>query len=213
VLGLVSLWALQARLDGSMLVLALVALSVAMVFLWKVLDEEPLSWIGLAAMLFAAGIVLNDQRERDGWHEVTVAAVFFGAIINGLVLARARRKEVLGDARFAALLWGTGAMASVLFGFILTGEAAGWTTASWAVGAVVLLAAGFWGGLRGYRVVALVGLGCAIVRLFAVDVDDTLWRIVAFGVTSGLLIGIGYVYNRYHKRLAGGDLDWGQGPA
>jgi len=58
-------------------------------------------------------------------------------------------------------------------------------------------------------VIALGGLGCALVRLFAVDVQDTLWRIVAFGVTSGLLIGIGYVYNRYHKRLAEGDLDWG----
>jgi len=213
VLGAALLTSLQMRLEGAMLVLALVGVSVAAIGLWRVLDEEPLPWIGLAAMIFAGATLLDDERVRDGWHEVTVLAVFLGSLANGLMLARAQKSEVLGEAKVASLLWGAGAMASVLFGLVLTGEAAGWTTASWAVGAVVLLAAGFWGGLRGYRMVALFGLGCAIIRLFVVDVEDTLWRIVAFGITSGLLIGIGYVYNRYHKRLAEGDLDWGRDPS
>ena len=209
VLGVVTLLTLQMRLEGAMLALALVVLSLGMIALWRKLQEEPLAWIGLAAMVFAAAIVLDDGRSRDHWHEVTVASVFLGSVINGLVLGRSGSGGLPGNARVASVLWATFAMGSVLLGLVLTGESAGWTTAFWAVGAVALLAAGFWGGLRGYRVIALGGLGCALVRLFAVDVQDTLWRIVAFGVTSGLLIGIGYVYNRYHKRLAEGDLDWG----
>jgi uncharacterized membrane protein len=99
-------------------------------------------------------------------------------------------------------------MVSVLIGLALEGRVAGWTTAFWAVGAVALLAAGFWGGLRGYWVIGLLGVGCAVLRLFTVDVQETFWRIVAFGVTGALLVGIGYTYSRFHRRLAANDLDW-----
>jgi uncharacterized membrane protein len=99
-------------------------------------------------------------------------------------------------------------MLTVLLGLTANEATGGGTTAFWAVGAVALLAAGFWGGLRGYRVVGLLGIGCAIVRLFSVDVQETFWRIVAFGVTGALLVGIGYIYNRFHQRLAEHDLDW-----
>ena len=99
-------------------------------------------------------------------------------------------------------------MLAVLLGFVLVGEVAGWTTAGCALGAVLLLVAGFWGGLRGYRVLGLLGIGFAILRLFIVDLDEIFWRIVAFGVTGALLVGIGYIYNRFHRQLAEHDLDW-----
>ena len=105
-------------------------------------------------------------------------------------------------------MWGAAAMAIVLGGLSLMPQTANWMTAAWVVAAVALLVVGFWGGLAGYRLLGLVGLAATIVRIFAVDIQDSFWRIVAFGVTGGLLVGIGYLYNRFHKRLADGDLDW-----
>jgi len=85
-------------------------------------------------------------------------------------------------------------MILLLFGFSLDSLWEQWTTAIWALGGVFLVVAGFWGNLRAYRVVGLIALGCAILRLFIVDIDDSLWRIIGFGITGALFVGIGYIY-------------------
>ena len=43
-----------------------------------------------------------------------------------------------------------------------------------------------------------------ILRLFAVDLDETFWRIVGFGEGRALVVGSGDVYNRFYQRLAEG---------
>ena len=94
----------------------------------------------------------------------------------------------------------------VALAFIVIASA-GLTTAAWAACAVALLVTGFWFGFRGYRVIALIGLGCAIIRLFLVDIEDSLWRIIAFGVTGGAFlvasqavglafVGLGWIFLR-----------------
>lgn len=210
VMGLVLFTAINLTLEGAFEVMGHAVLGAVMVGLWWRLRDVPLAWVGLVGSGLALKVMVEDHVP-DAWHEVSVAVLFVLFVVNGLVMARSGREEQLAQPKAASVIWGILAMVSVLVGLVLEGEATGSTTAFWAVGAVALLAAGFWGGLRGYRVIGLVGIGCAILRLFAVDLDETFWRIVAFGVTGALLVGIGYVYNRFHQRLADNDLDWRKG--
>jgi len=210
VMGLVLFTAINLTLEGAFEVMGHAVLGAVMVGLWWRLRDEALAWGGLVGAGLALKAMVEDHVP-DAWHEVSVAVLFVLFVVNGLVMARSGREEQLAQPKVASVIWGILAMVTVLVGLVLEGEATGSTTAFWALGAVALLAAGFWGGLRGYRVVGLVGIGCAILRLFAVDLDETFWRIVAFGVTGALLVGIGYVYNRFHQRLAEHDLDWRKG--
>lgn len=53
------------------------------------------------------------------------------------------------------------------------------------------------------RLVAIYGFLLPLFWLFVYDIQDTLVRIIAFGALAALLIGIGYLYNRYKDRLKG----------
>jgi hypothetical protein len=177
---------------------------------WRFLRSESLSWLGGTFALVAIGS-LCARAAATGVHPAAVVVVAILAAADGIWLSRPNfRLGALSDPKVASFLGGTAVILVVFAGFGLAGVAS-WTTASWAVGCVALLVCGFWVGLRGYRVIALLGLGVTIVRLFLVDIDDSFWRIVAFGITGALLVGIGYLYNRFHQRLAEGDLDWGEG--
>jgi hypothetical protein len=190
-------------------VIAYALCSVAMIWAWRKLADPPLSWVGLISGLLGFFAIVTGEQSSS-WHEGSLILLFVALVSNGLVLARSGRTDRLANPKGASTIWGALGMISVLMGLVLGSEVAGWTTAGWALGAVTLLGAGFWGGLRGYRVIGLIGIGCAILRLFIVDLDETFWRIVAFGVTGSLLVGIGFVYNRFHQRLAEHDLDWRQ---
>lgn len=75
------------------------------------------------------------------------------------------------------------------------------TTVCWGAASVVLFVMGLMAGLKIYRIVGLVGLGLCIFRMFLVDIDDTLYRIIAFlGVAIVLLI-IGFLYHRFRGRI------------
>lgn len=53
------------------------------------------------------------------------------------------------------------------------------------------------------RLVAIFGFLVPLFWLFVYDIKDMLVRIIAFGGLAALLIGIGYLYNRYRDRLKG----------
>jgi hypothetical protein len=208
-LGVVIAIALGFWLDREGYIFAMMLTGSVALLGWRYLRSEGLSWLGA---IFALGAVtmLIGLADDVGVHPACVVAVAVLAAADGVWLARpVCRLGPLANPRVASVFWGGAAMVTVLAGFGLAGVAE-WTTAVWATGAVALLVWGFWVGLRGYRVIALLGLAVTIVRLFLVDIDNSLWRIIAFGVTGALLVGIGYLYNRFHKRLADGDLDWGK---
>lgn len=68
---------------------------------------------------------------------------------------------------------------------------------------LVLLVMGFVTLNKQTRLVAIYGFLIPLFWLFVYDIQDTLARIIAFGVLAGLLIGIGYLYNRFKERLKG----------
>ena len=64
---------------------------------------------------------------------------------------------------------------------------------------LLLLAAGLVGRVKPLRVTALVGLALCIIRVFLVDVQSTLYRIVAFGALGVALLIVGFLYTRYRE--------------
>jgi len=75
------------------------------------------------------------------------------------------------------------------------------TTVFWGVTSIVVFVAGLAGGLRNYRLVGLIGLGICLVRMFLVDIDDTLYRIIAFFAISLVLLLIGFLYHRFRQHI------------
>ena len=185
-----------------------ILLSSLVLVAWHFTKAQSLSWLALV-LAFVSLAKLTGQLEAAGFPWV-VALFFLLLTANGVWLARMEGSSPLALPKVASVLWGTLALGVVVAGLGARSQVASWTTASWVFAAVALLVVGFYFGLRGYRFVALGGLAITIGRLFVVDIQDSFWRIVAFGITGALLVGIGYLYNRFHKRLGDGDLDWGE---
>ncbi|MCX8238620.1 MAG: DUF2339 domain-containing protein [Akkermansiaceae bacterium] len=74
-------------------------------------------------------------------------------------------------------------------------------TVCWGITAVVLFVAGLVAGLRPYRLAGLIGLGIAMIRMFIVDIDDSLYRIYAFFAIAAVLLGVGYLYHRFRHLI------------
>jgi len=74
-------------------------------------------------------------------------------------------------------------------------------TALLAVHALVLVWLGFIARLRGFRIGGLLLLLIPLIRLFAIDLQDALYRIVGFAVAAACLMLAGYLYHRLARRL------------
>ena len=68
--------------------------------------------------------------------------------------------------------------------------------------AVVIFLLGLFGRLRPHRLVGLAGLAFCVVRVFVVDLDETLHRIIAFGVLGVGLLWVGFSYHRFRHLIS-----------
>jgi len=204
-LGLVIFRLLTNHFDGVDVILPAMMIATVILVIWRFLKDWTLSWLGV---VFAVVSLWPIFFERGAIASGVIALIVILSIVNGIWLSRSQRGDFFARPKVASVFWGAAVILTSLVG-LGTGESVvNWATAGWAVAAVALLVSGFWAGLRGYRIIALLGIGATILRLFTVDIQDSFWRIVAFGVTGGLLVGIGYLYHRFHRRLADSDLDW-----
>jgi len=78
-------------------------------------------------------------------------------------------------------------------------------TVAWSLLALALFAAGLGLRERAYRLAGMTVLALAIGRVFLFDVwrFETLGRIVSFLVLGGVLLLLGYLYNRFGEKLRG----------
>jgi|GEM_PF-853755 len=74
-------------------------------------------------------------------------------------------------------------------------------TPTLAVFSVVLILVGIFNRNRAYRFVAMGSFVVPLVRLFAVDIKETLFRIIAFAVLAFLSVGVAYLYNKFAGRI------------
>ncbi|MFT4636731.1 MAG: hypothetical protein ACI8T1_000037 [Verrucomicrobiales bacterium] len=54
--------------------------------------------------------------------------------------------------------------------------------------------------------IGLLGLLACIARMFAVDIDDAFYRIIAFAVVAAVLLGVGFLYTRFRGWIEKQDL-------
>ncbi len=122
-----------------------------------------------------------------------------GTLIYGLILCA---RQPGGTWRKLALM--PAAVGTALAFSVFVSPAIGtgqMTTVCWGVTSILVFVAGLAGGLRNYRLVGLIGLGVCLVRMFLVDIDDTLYRIIAFFAISLVLLLIGFLYHRFRKHI------------
>jgi len=194
------------------------ALLVAMIFAYL---PEP-TWFlaltagGLALFLLANAIVSAEAR----FYAAALAALatfvwigrlpsspaFWPDIFGFLAFAITQR---LGRARLAAAMQACLCLVAGIGSWILihrlASEVAGGflVTVAWSLVALLVLAAGFALKERTCRLLGLGILAAAVARIFTVDVWqlETLYRILSFLVLGGVLLALGFLYNRFAEAL------------
>jgi len=78
-----------------------------------------------------------------------------------------------------------------------------WYTPILAVTAFIMILLGLFRSDSVFRRLGLIALAVPLVRLFLVDVQDVLHRIIAFAAAAILLTLLGYLYHRLASRLGG----------
>ena len=169
------------------------------------LREHSMAYGALAALALATWLAWDF---RTGFGVAVTGLLLLATLMTGLLLAHSSDRRGLYHPRCSSLLYGALSLFLIALGWTQNATCTPYLTALWSLGSVLTVIAGFGGNLRGYRFIGLIGLSLALGRLFLIDMDETFWRIIGFGVSSLLFIGLGYLYNRFHQRLALGDIDW-----
>ena len=145
-----------------------------------------------------------------GWETApqgqTLAAVTLTAIaicVHGVILSWRESREKRG------FTWAHGLVALALAFLAYSSNRLGvesLTTVCWGLSSITLFGVGLAVGLRPYRLTGLIGLAVAMIRMFAVDIVDPLYRIYAFFAIALVLLGIGYLYQRFRHLIDRADL-------
>ncbi len=174
--------------------------------LWRFAGLRPAVWAGAQIAIIGAA---NQLHLRFGG--VPTGAEFASDLAFGLSLlacgwlvASAGKDRFTNDATRAAALWAYPLVAVVLLfsAFAWDGSpAVRVATALWGLTGIVIFAGGLILRRRAHRIVGLLGLALCVIRVFAVDLSDTFYRIIAFGVVAVVLLVIGYLYTRFREFL------------
>jgi hypothetical protein len=86
-----------------------------------------------------------------------------------------------------------------------SGPLAPYATVLWGGVASAIFILGLFARERVYRLTGLLGLAACIPRVFLIDLDSTLYRIVAFVVLGLVLLWVGFSYHRFRHLIADED--------
>lgn len=206
----ITLLALRSNFTGPALLAATTGEALAVfVLAWRlgVWSALPSSSVLLSAGAWwlAAGL-----RHQSAWLLTATWPVLAAVVVLAMVALalpilarRGAMAAATGWRRFA--LWGHGVGAlAVLFWFFAAqrGLLAPYATVLWGSAAIVVFALGLFARERVYRLVGLLGLAACVPRVFLVDIDSTLYRIVAFVVLGLVLLWVGFSYHRFRHLIA-----------
>ena len=184
--------------------LALVGLAIACLGRWQKLPTS--LWLSI----FPLALAMSGAGDRILRHGVTdptetLIAISVAAVVliaHGVVMTWREPKARRSLSWIHALLY---------LGIVFPAFAAdhfgidSLTTVCWGVAAIVLFIVGLIAGLRPYRLAALIGLAMTMIRMFAVDIDDSHYRIYASFALAAALLGVGYLYHRFRHLIERAD--------
>ena len=216
----ISLLALRSNFTGPALFAAVAAEALAVfVLAWR-LGVRPAfpaasvlllggAWWTASALVRPAGWLVQPD-----WPALT--GVLALAAVALVLPVLGRHRAVTNSAvwrRYALWVHGAGALL-LLFWFFAeqTGVLAPYATVLWGGVAIALFVAGLFARERVYRLVGLAGLALCVPRVFLVDLDSTLYRIVAFVVLGLVLLWVGFSYHRFRHLIAEPDEPAGHPP-
>lgn len=202
-MGVFILWCFFSG-NALMLSLAIASVIIALSSRWP--GVEPgflgsLLYTAIAHVLFYS-LVYDQGRSGDMvflWVSILLALI---TVAYGLV---GRRVLVTLDVgKVQRLQWFGGALSlGLLYSlfFCQGGALHHYVTALWGLSAISILGMGLVFGAKPLRVLGLIGLAICIPRVFIVDVRSTLYRIIAFGALSIVLLLVGFIYNKFRDTI------------
>jgi uncharacterized membrane protein len=146
--------------------------------------------------VFSVNLAAADSGKRILTVAIVIGLFYAAEFLMGSRLAESRREQHGGKLLTA--------MGTVLLTALLYKEVRGQhRTVAWGLEGVSLLATGFWGRLRSFRISGLAVFSLCLAKLFFYDFSelDTLSRILSFIVLGLLLLGASWIYTRYRDQL------------
>lgn len=205
-----SLQALRANFAGPALPVAVAVEALAVFVLGWRLGLRPAFTAASVLLLAGAGWTALALMGSAGWlmpagWAGTGAVVGLAAVAIALPVLGRDRPETDAPAWRTRARWlhASGALLLLFWLFAdQTGVLAPYATVLWGGVAILLFVTGLFARERAYRLVGLAGLALCVPRVFLVDLDSTLYRIVAFVVLGLVLLWVGFSYHRFRHLIA-----------
>ena len=193
--------------DGAFLSGALTMMALGYAILYRHQNERDAAYVAIAIQ--TVSMVIAMTAAIQGSEASALAWILWaciGTATQGWLLKSL--PSSLSIWRDALRTWAHGAGAFIVLQITLLVPGFGVSqiaTACWGITSIAFFIGGLFGGLRAYRMIGLLGLLACIARMFAVDIDDTFFRIIAFAVVALILLGVGFLYTRFRNWIESQD--------
>lgn len=203
------LLALQSNFEGGQLYLLTTVEAVAIFFLaWKL--RVKVAWPAASViLLFGVGWIVAMLLRGEQWAGQAGFALNLTGVLSLIVallvlplVARDFGKEPWNQ---RALLF-HGLIALMLYFWFFAAQQNSlsvYTTVIWGGGALGVFGLGLFLQTRIYRLLGLLGLVLCVPRIFLIDLNSTLYRIIAFVVLGVVLLWVGFSYHRFRHLVTG----------
>ncbi len=167
-------------------------------------------WPGLRPALYAA-FVYTLAAHLEFYDQVgstvlengfRMASIAVGLITIAYAVVAPKLKLDLRAGMRNTLQWSHGILALALLLVLFASEEGTlekYTTVFWGVSAIGIFLVGLIDRTKPFRIIGLAGLAICIPRIFIVDINDTLYRIIAFLSLSVVLLVVAFLYNKYKE--------------
>jgi hypothetical protein len=192
--------ALRSNFTGASLLAVTAIEALAVFFLALKLGVRP-AWPAAAVLgwwgAWWAVLMMNRSGLADGDWQSIGAVVLLGGVL--LAMPVAARGFAEGRSRRLSLWLQGGVALALVFRCLALQPAplAAYATVGWGGAAIAVFAMGLFLRERICRLLGLGGLVLCVPRMFRVDLDSTLYRIVAFVVLGMVLLWVGFSYHRF----------------
>lgn len=141
-----------------------------------------------------------------GWGEPAVAVLVFALVVIALPLWLARDDDGLAFGTRGGVRWLCGLGGVLVAGALVWRQPpplAAYVTVGWGLIAISIFVVGLLGRLRSHRLLGLLVLAVCVPRVFVVDLNSMLHRIVAFIALGVVLLWVGFSYHRFRHWITG----------